>query len=684
MQTNDQVPLYRVFLFGRMRLERLEATGATGEPHYQPYVPAGWDRQSPWRVLAYLLTRTRRQTHRDPLIEALWPDSPLERARRACSVAISQLRLGLRDRQGEALVTPRKTDDHQLIHLADQEYIWCDWHAFTHLLAQAQQDALALWEKAYALSREEFLLNERYQDWCSSLRERTAGDQRLCVLRLAACYSLHDRSADEEVLLRQFLTDFPQDEDILCRLLALLIPQGRFQEALRWGQRTQEALEDEGMDMQEQTKELMKRLHAKQRPSPFPLERSQDILQRQVSAPVPWSSPEKAAQTLVFDRATLFTVTVCGLVQHWQSRATECAALQDLLSKEFAMFEHEALEQHAGEVTPLSRRQALVALAALPYGALAAAKLAGSEIAPEAFLPQATAAITSCWSIMQQRDFPLVQQALAHCLPALTTLAQKKSPYQFAAASLAAQGNLLLGLVVYHQQPHNMRQRSLYCRQAVNLAEPLPDPTLRILSLCHLGSTEGYLERFPEMLAALEEAMRLSVHELVSPSLRRKVLGELAYAYARAGQVQQALQHYGDMKTSVAPASDEAPVYLQDSGLVVEDIRATKMFETLGRHTSSTIFYQRAWKAMDQVEQRLPAPLIPERFRIEGINQKALVALRLGELDQFVNLTLQGIQGAKALQSEKRRQEIIANWKEARKVWPREPQITELADALVE
>ncbi|HEU5373903.1 MAG TPA: winged helix-turn-helix domain-containing protein, partial [Ktedonobacteraceae bacterium] len=235
MHTNDQTPLYRVFLFGRLRLERLEATGTTGEPTYHPYVPECWDRQSPWRVLAYLLTRPGRQTYRDPLLDALWPDGPLERSQRACSVALSQLRQGLRNRQGEPLVTPSKVYEHRLIHLANQESIWCDWHAFSHVLAQAQQadqqdqDALALWEKAYALAREEFLLDERYQDWCRSLRERTAGDQRLCALRLAACYGSQGRSADEEVLLRQFLSDFPQDEDILHRLLALLIPQGRFQ-----------------------------------------------------------------------------------------------------------------------------------------------------------------------------------------------------------------------------------------------------------------------------------------------------------------------------------------------------------------------------------------------------------------------------------------------------------------------
>ncbi|HEU5373900.1 MAG TPA: hypothetical protein VFV38_00525, partial [Ktedonobacteraceae bacterium] len=332
------------------------------------------------------------------------------------------------------------------------------------------------------------------------------------------------------------------------------------------------------------------------------------------------------------------------------------------------------------------RRQALVAIAALPYGALAAAKLAGTEIAPEAFLPQATAAITSCWSIMQHREFTIIKQALAHCLPALTTLAQKSSPHQQVAASLVAQSNLLLGLVSLHSQPapQSSRQWLFFSKQAMELTALLDDPTLRILSLCHLGYAEGDLDHISTMLEALEEAKRLSDHELVSPTLRRKVYIEFAYAYARAEQAQQALRYQSALKTDVAQVSEEVPVYLQDSGLFHEGLLESQLFEMLGRREKNSPYYQRAWNAIEEIGLPSSPLLVPERFRLEAINQKALVAVRLGDLEQFMDLSLQGIQRAKALQSEKRRQEIIANWKEARKIWPREPHILELADALVE
>lgn len=62
----------------------------------------------------------------------------------------------------------------------------------------------------------------------------------------------------------------------------------------------------------------------------------------------------------------------------------------------------------------------------------------------------------------------------------------------------------------------------------------------------------------------------------------------------------------------------------------------------------------------------------------------ALVALHLGDLAQFRDLSIQGAQGAKTLQSRRRHQEVMSNWREARKVWPREPQLMELADLLLE
>ena len=399
---------------------------------------------------------------------------------------------------------------------------------------------------------------------------------------------------------------------------------------------------------------------------------------------VPSLLPESLALTNAFDRTTRFLVTICGLVNRWQGQATHCADLQVVLSQEFAMFEQDASQAGTEEQNHLSRRQAFVAIAALPFGALAATRHAGMGILPEEFLPQSTAAITSCWSIMQSQDFGVIEQALSHCLPALSTLAQQSSPYQQTAAGLAAQGNLLLSLVAHHQQPPNARQQLFYSKQAAEQAEQIVDPTLRILSLHNAGAAERILEDFPAMLVAYEEAVRLSNHELVSSTLRRKAYIQLARAYAAVGETQQALYYHSELKTSLPSNSEQVPIYLQDGGPFIESLKEAQMFEELGKQGDGKSSYKRGWKAMEQAEGLLSSLAVPERFRLEGVNQKALLALRLGYLDQFRDLFIQGMQGARTLQSGKRRQEVVANWKEARKVWPREPRVIELADLLLE
>jgi hypothetical protein len=49
-----------------------------------------------------------------------------------------------------------------------------------------------------------------------------------------------------------------------------------------------------------------------------------------------------------------------------------------------------------------------------------------------------------------------------------------------------------------------------------------------------------------------------------------------------------------------------------------------------------------------------------------------------------VSRVVEGIASAKALNSEARCQEVIANWKEARKMWPHESRMIQMTDVLVE
>jgi len=253
-------PLYKVFLFGRFRIERRDPQGC-----YHSLPPDTWDRQSPRRVLTYLLLAPGRHSLKDPLLDVLCPDDELDRAQAVLSQALSLIRRRLVDEQGNPLLLPRKATPEKPLVLAGRE-IWCDWDEFQQTLMQAQaaeqqgKEALPVWEQAYALCQEEFLLEERYNDWCREVRERAEGDQRLCLLRLAACYRQQGRSVEAERLLRAWLSSHALDQDVLCRLMEVLAEQGRVQEALAWYQRVKAALDEEEMEVTEHTQALARSL----------------------------------------------------------------------------------------------------------------------------------------------------------------------------------------------------------------------------------------------------------------------------------------------------------------------------------------------------------------------------------------------------------------------------------------
>jgi hypothetical protein len=81
----------------------------------------------------------------------------------------------------------------------------------------------------------------------------------------------------------------------------------------------------------------------------------------------------------------------------------------------------------------------------------------------------------------------------------------------------------------------------------------------------------------------------------------------------------------------------------------------------------------------------LPSTIIaPERYKVQIINYQAMAAVGARNMEEFMHYLLVGVAGAKALGSEKRWQEAIANWRAARKRWPGEDKIPKLADALME
>lgn len=147
-EANDQghpsMPIVRVWMFGEFVVEHL--TSREGQPpRYEPVAPSTWQsRGTAMTLLKVLLCRRSRRATKDELIAAIWPQEEertkhLKHVERAFDAAASVLRAVLRTPEGESLLLSRRSGNHMLYRLADQQRLWVDAEACEALVNQAIQ-----------------------------------------------------------------------------------------------------------------------------------------------------------------------------------------------------------------------------------------------------------------------------------------------------------------------------------------------------------------------------------------------------------------------------------------------------------------------------------------------------------------------------------------------------------------
>ena len=253
-QEPASLPAMRVFLFGDVTLERrVVETGSAAR--YERIPSTAWQGRGPaLTLLKVLLCRPRRRATKEDVVALIWSGTQLRNAGRACDAAASVLRSVLRPVDGESLLLTGHSGKRPWYRLADQRDLWVDADACDACVERAiqtegrgnMQEALSLWEEAFHLQqRGPFLEDDASAAWARERRQLVEGNQRLCLHHLADRYLADHRREEAEVLLRNALTAFPTDEDLLFRLLTLLAQQDRTQEALHLITRAEHLLSQE-------------------------------------------------------------------------------------------------------------------------------------------------------------------------------------------------------------------------------------------------------------------------------------------------------------------------------------------------------------------------------------------------------------------------------------------------------
>src|SRR5579885_2041041 len=332
-----------------------------------------------------------------------------------------------------------------------------------------------------------------------------------------------------------------------------------------------------------------------------------DESQEQTSShPIPATGEIEPVPDL-FDRAGIdwpiwFSMRLARIlaeIRLWSGKASFCDEVQLLIDQEIQVIDHELQQYPQDEQLVLSRRQALITLAALPTALFLGPGLL-SDAAIEEFLPQCAASITACWHLMKGKGFLTAGEILAKFVPSLAALALLASKYQLSAASLATQASIIRGILAMHQL--NFEQREAYCKEAVRYATISQNNRLQTVSLMYLAYTYShcYYPRQPQKALPLFHRALQTLDDKTS-ILHSDILMGLSEAYAQCKEEQKALQYIGLAQEyfPMYPENDPSFIYA-DCGQNTLYQWTGKMYLQLAEHFPDSGYQQQAAKNLLQ------------------------------------------------------------------------------------
>jgi DNA-binding SARP family transcriptional activator len=695
---DEQKPTYafRVFVCGSFRLERWK--GSTWK-HVQGGRGGEWGGSlDPGRLLKKLVISPGRRAWRSDLVHTIWPKADPETALGYLHSAASILRRVLRAEEGtESLLIT--ADDHSSYHLPGQEIIWVDADEALHLLTLAEEkerrreDALPSLEEAGALLGRGMFLEEEDAIWVQGRRTTLRDALHDCLLWQARLLDQRGALRKGEHLLRQMLEKNLTDEDALCRLMTNLHKQQRPSEALHLYHEIKGVCKRLHLPLTATSKAVAERLTQAVLPNmtcsdTMMLQGGKDSAIHETNLPTifllwagsmfPPSLPEVA-----MDVATWFGTKVANinaLVSNEQGQEKTVGDFQTMLYAE--MERCNQMKQHmiSEEEFRVSRRTALATLAVFSAPLLASI-LRGQRSSGELqkFFWEGTKSITACQQLLKTDGLTAVEHILPTYLPLLERLAQQPSWYQQTAAMLAAQGCLLAAIVALHR--NCLRTCEACFTRAIEYSQKTTIPNLEVAILKQAATrfledhhAEKALVLYQQALQIITDKRR-SKEQAVSPRLTA-----LIYLGIAASSVQ--LEKKFESKTEqLFETAHQLLVEHPFDSFPYVDVGIHHLYLWEGLSYVEIGNHEAAGATFSQVES-FASDLVPQRVGLEIRNHQTATFIAAKKRDEVKHSLLLGAQGAIALGSQKRLDEVIENIESAKQMWPRDKQIHHLTEQI--
>lgn len=361
----------------------------------------------------------------------------------------------------------------------------------------------------------------------------------------------------------------------------------------------------------------------------------------------------------------------------WSSRGLVWGEIQAMVNEEVSVLDEMLQQKPRRDEHIISRRQALMTVAALPTALLVRKSFVhptqqGMGVNAADFLPPCAASIAACWHLLKGDELATVTSLLPQYMPTLTTLAVQPSPHQQAAAALAAQGNILQAIIAMHQLKINERER--YCREAVRCAYLSRDSNLTAAALMYLGYTYSFniRPRRPEQaIRVFHKALQVLGAE--DSLLRSDILMGLAEAYAQCYDERKAQENMARAQDCFPTYPENDPSYMYaECGLNVLYQWEGKMYLELSEQYPQHGYAQRAW---DALMFSTNTQSINGRSVSETVLCQADAARLRGDLRTYTDYMRDGLHMALTLESRKRYDEAVELYHKTPEPWLKEQPI---------
>ncbi len=244
-------PALRTNFFGRFELLR------DGE-----IVPLGHNARA-LAILKYLLARRARPVPQDYLMDWLWPESTTKRARWSLNSAVYALRKLLGGCLPSLPASETVLFEKGRYRLSQRISLSADTDEFDSHFAEGRRleeagripEAVAEYEKAVELYRDDYLVEDLYEDWTVIERERLIDAYRELLHRLAVYYMKTGQPRESVRTCYRVLEKDRCDEDTHRLLMDCFVCLGQRSRALRQYRLCERALKQEyGMTPSPQTR----------------------------------------------------------------------------------------------------------------------------------------------------------------------------------------------------------------------------------------------------------------------------------------------------------------------------------------------------------------------------------------------------------------------------------------------